>query len=425
MQLHSGGLLLRGGRVICPESGLDARLDLRVADGRVVELGVDLAPGSDRLIDCVDKAVLPGFVDLVADLADPGATWREDLRTGSLAAAAGGFTTVLASPLTDPVVDSGAVAAGVVHATQGLPGARVLRAGAVSVGLKGQDLAEMGSMLEEGCVALSDGGLAMADAAVLRNALEYARPFGAPVILRPGLPSLELRGCMHEGQISLEIGLRGVPAASEEVGMHLILALVRATGARVHLSHVTTARALSLLAQARAEGLPVTGSAPARNLLLTDAWVRDHGYDPAGRLLPPLRPEADRLALVQAVAAGTLDALCSDHQPWTRVEKEVEFERATPGATGLETAFSAAFTALDGDLVAVARALSAGPAAVLGRKARVAVGEVADLVVVDPAATWTVGAPRWSRSDNEPLRGRALRGRVDHTLVDGRIAFGG
>lgn len=418
MPLPDAGLVLRGGRVLCPASGTDQVLDLRIVDGRVVERGAHLEAGDARVIDCAGRAVLPGFVDLVADLADPGATWREDLRTGSQGAAAGGFTTVLASPATEPVIDSGAVAAGAVQATRGLPGARVLRAGAVSLGLKGQELAEMGTMLEEGCVALSDGGLAMGDAAVLRNALEYARPFGAPVLLRPALPSLETRGCMHEGKVSLEIGLRGIPAASEEVGLELILALVRLTGSRVHCSHLTTARSVALLRQAQDEGLPVTGSAPARSLLLTDAWVRDHGYDPAGRLLPPLRPEADRLALLAAVRDGVI-GLCSDHQPWTRVDKELEFERATPGATGLETAFSAALTALDGDLPAVVSALSVAPAAVLGRLARLAEGDVADLVVVDPDATWTVGPPRWSRSDNEPLRGRSLRGRVHLTLVDG------
>lgn len=424
MPLPDGELLLRGGRVVCPASGTDQVLDLRIVDGRVAERGAALSAGTARVLDCAGLAVLPGFVDLVADLADPGSTWREDLRTGSMGAAAGGFTTVLASPATEPVIDSAAVAAGAVLATRGLPGARVLRAGAVSLGLKGQELAEMGSMLEEGCVALSDGGLAMADAAVMRNALEYARPFGAPVLLRPGLPSLETRGCMHEGHISLEIGLRGLPAASEEVGLELILALVRLTGAKVHCSHITTARAATLLARARADGLPVTGSAPARSLLLTDAWVRDHAYDPAGRLLPPLRPEADRQALVAAVRAGQL-GLCSDHQPWTRVDKELEFERAVPGALGLETAFGAALTALDGDLGAAARALAVGPAAVLGRQARLDVGDVADVVVVDPAATLTVGAPRWSRADNEPLRGRSLQGAVVHTLVEGVIVHGG
>ena len=280
-------LLLKGGRVVCPATGVDQVLDLRVVGGRVAELGVDLAPGGARVLDCAGKAVLPGLVDLVADLANPGSTWREDIASGSRAAAAGGFTTVLVSPATNPVIDSGAVAAGVVEAAQDAPGARVLRAGALTVGLRGGELAEMGSMLAAGCAALSDGGIAGTDNAVLRNALAYARPFGAPILLRPGQRSLEERGCMHEGDISIEIGLRGIPAAAEDIGMAVVISLVRTTGARVHLSHVTTARSVDMLARARQEGLPLTASVPARHLVLTDAFVRDSAYDSAGRLLPP------------------------------------------------------------------------------------------------------------------------------------------
>lgn len=418
-------LLLSGGRVVCPTTGVDRVLDLRVANGVITELGEDLDPGGARVVDCRGAAVLPGFVDLVADLADPGFTWREDLDSGSRAAAAGGFTTVLASPATDPVVDSGAVVAGLLDLAAAARGARVLRAGAVTVGLQGAQLAEMGTMFELGCAALSDGGHALGDAAVLRNALEYARPFGAPVLLRPAVPALEQRGCMHEGDVSVQIGLRGIPAASEEIGLALVIALVHTTGARVHLTHLTTARAVRMLALAKADGLPITASVPARSLLLTDRDVRDSGYDSATRVLPPLRPEADRAALCHALTSGVVDAVCSDHSPWTRVEKEHEFERATPGAAGLETAFAAACTALEGDLGALARVLAVGPAAVLGRSARLARGEVADIVVVDPDAELEVGPPTLSKACNEPLRGRTLRGVVRMTLVDGRVVHGG
>jgi len=416
-------LLLRGGRVVCPATGTDAVLDLRIDQGRVAELGIGLALDGAELIDCTGLAVLPGLVDLVADLADPGSTWREDLASGSRAAAMGGFTTVLASPATDPVVDSGAIAAGLVEAAAGAPGARVLRAGALTVGLLGQELAEMGSMLAAGCAALSDGGITGTDAAVLRNALAYARPFGAPVLLRPGQRALESRGCMHEGEISMQIGLRGIPAAAEEIGLATAIALVRATGARVHLSHVTTARSVAMLASARAEGLPITASVPARHLLLTDTWVRDSGYDPAGRLLPPLRPEQDRQALVQALRDGVIDAVCSDHMPWTRVEKELEFEQAAPGALGLETALAATLTALEGDLVRLAQVLAVAPGAVLGQRAELAPGAVADVVVLDPRAEGVVAAPRASKGCNEPLVGRTLRGAVVATVVAGRLAW--
>ncbi|NOY27346.1 MAG: dihydroorotase [Oligoflexia bacterium] len=414
-------LLLRQGRVVCPSTGVDRVLDVRVLDGQIAEIGVDLAAGDARVVDCAGYALLPAFVDLVADLADPGTTWREDLRSGSLAAAAGGFATVLASPATDPVVDSGAIAQGLVDASHDLPGARVQRVGALTVGLLGQELTEMGSMLAAGCVAIGDGGRTVSDAAMLHNALSYARPFGGVVLLRPGQRALEARGCMHEGQTSVQLGLRGIPAAAEEIGIAMVIALVRATKARVHLTHVTTAVGAELLARAKDAGLSLTASVPARSLVLSDTAVSDSGYDSVTRLLPPLRPEQDRLAVCAAVVSGVIDSVCSDHTPWTRVEKELEFERAQPGAVGLETAFSATFTALDGDLPRVARALAVSPAAVLGRTARIVVGDVADLALVDPGFQGPCAPPVQSRSSNEPLVGHALRGRVLATVVSGRL----
>lgn len=410
--------LLREARVVSPEDGLSEVLDLRVVDGRVAELGRGLAAGDAPEVDGRGRAVLPAFTDLVAEIPDPGQEWREDVSSGSLAAAAGGFATVLVSPVADPVLDQGGLAAAAVARGQAAPGARLLRAGALTMGLQGQQLGELGSLIAEGCVALSDGGRPVEDLAILRNALEYARPFGAPVLLRPGVPSLEARGCMHEGATSLQIGLRGIPAASEEIGVAAIVSLVRLTGARVHLSHLGTARGLELLLQAQAEGLPLSASVPARNLVLTDEAVGRSGYDPRFRLLPPLRTEDDRQALVQAVREGRI-AVCSDHQPWTRVEKEHEFERAEPGSVGLETAFSATLTALGGDLVAAARALASLPARVLGRSARIAVGEPADLVLVDPHVQVPVGPPRRSKGSNEALQGLALRGRVEATWRQG------
>lgn len=414
-------LLLRSARVISPAEGLDQVADVRVDGGVIAEFGVDLPAGDARVIDCRGRAVLPAFTDLVAEIPDPGASWREDMRSGSLSAAAGGFATVVVSPINDPVLDQGGMAHGLVSRGQAAPGARLLMSGALTMGLEGAELAEIGSMLEEGCVAISDGGRATKDLSVLRNALEYARPFGAPVFLRPGTPSLESRGCMHEGSVSMQIGLRGIPAASEEIGLAAIIALLRVAGGRVHITHISTARSVELLRQARSEGLSITASVAARSLILTDEQVSISGYSSSCRLLPPLRPEADRRALCQALAHGDIDCVSSDHQPWTRVEKELEFERCEPGAVGLESAFSAALTALDGDLSLVARVMAQRPAQVLGRSAAIRVGAAADLVVVDPNVQRPVGAPRYSRGVNEPMMGHALRGRVELTLVDGVV----
>ena len=422
-------LLLEGGRVVCPVSGQDGPLDVLVDEdaGRIAAVGPGLSAdpraAGAMVIDARGAVVSPGLVDLGATLCDPGQTWREDLQSGSEAAAAGGFTTVVASPRTQPVVDCPAVLRDVLTRAAEVTGARVLQAGALTAGLKGEDLAEVGLLHEAGAIALSDGGVATADTGVLRRALDYARPFGLPVLLRPQDPSLATDGVMHEGAVSLRIGLRGEPAEAEEIGVQRIVALARLTGARVHLSHVTTARGLALVARARSEGLAVTASAPARNLVLCDADIEASTYDPHLRVSPPLRTAADRAALIEAVRSGAI-TLHSDHVPWTRVGKELEFAYAKPGALGLETALKAALTALDGDASAVVRALCVGPAALLGFAPSVAPEAPADLVVFDPQVASALGPERRSRGCNEPLTGRTLRGCVRATVVAGRVVYG-
>ena len=414
--------LLKGGRVLCPASRVDGPLDVRVAGGRVVEIGHALPAGDAEVIDCAGAVVVPAFVDLASELCDPGMTWREDLRTGSLAAAAGGYGIVVASPATDPVVDCASVASDVLARAASAPGAEIRLAGALTVGLAGRELAELNDLAEAGCIAFSDGGRALSDPLVLRNALDYARPVGRIVLLRPGEPALEERGCMHEGPTSTLLGLHGIPAASEEIGVARAIVLARLTGVRVHLSPVTTARAASMIAAAQQEGLPVSGAVPARSLLLTDQAVDTSFYDTATRLLPPLRPESDRAAMVAAVRVGVL-SIAADHVPLTRVEKEHEFALATPGAVGLETAFSAALTAL-GDLAAAVFALAVAPGRLLGLDPRVAVGARADLAILVPDEDRDVVLPRFSRGCNEPLVGQTLRGQVRGTLVRGRPVFG-
>lgn len=417
-------LLLEGGRVLCPDGGIDALHDVLIDDGQIVAL---LRPGEGPAdvprFPCHGRCIAPAFVDLAAQLGDPGFPWREDLASGSRAGAAGGFATLISSPATLPVLDRGAIVDHLVQRGRVAPGARVGVAGALTVGGLGQELAELGALAAAGAVAYSDGGAPVADAGVLRRALEYARPFGLPVIVRPGDPSLEQHGVMHEGVVSLSVGLRGVPEAAEEVGVTRVLALARATGARVHLSHVTTARAVAVLRAARAEGLPFTAAVPARHLLLTDAAVADSGYETRFRLMPPLRPERDRLALVKAVEDGVVDVVSPDHVPLGRVEKELEFQVAEPGAVGLESAFSATYTALAGDLEKTVRRLSLGPAAALGLRPRVCPGAPADLVVLDTDWVGVFGAPIWSKGRAEPLQGLPGRGRVVATFVGGRLAF--
>jgi dihydroorotase len=389
-----------------------------IAGERIVEIGGD-APEGAKVLDCSGLVIAPGFIDLASELGDPGETWREGLEHGSSVAAAGGFTKVIISPRTVPPLDEPSRVADLVSRAQRAPSARIGVAGALTVDLKGMDLAEMGMLVEAGCLALSDGGQPIADLQILRRTLEYGARLGVPIFLRPGVPVLEERGVMHEGAISVRVGLRGIPTASEEIGVAQIVALVARIRSPVHLTHVTTRRAVRLVAAAQAEGLPITASVPARHLLLTDARVEETGYDTAARVRPPLRPESDRQALCVAVLDGTL-MIGADHIPWTRVEKELEFSYSRDGAVGLETAFSAALTALK-DIRVVVRAMSAEPGRVIGAAPKIMKGAVADLVLLDPAAERTINAARRSNGVNEPLVGLTLQGAVRAAIVGGRL----
>lgn len=419
-------LLLEGGRVVCPASGKDVVEDVLIDGGHIVAVGPGLRAAAGegvRVIDCEGVVVAPGFVELGAELADPGHPERETLCSGSEAAAAGGYTTVLASPNTDPCVDGPSVARDILGRAAALTGARVLQAGALTMGLRGEEPAELGLLVLAGCVALSDGRALVADTEVLRRCLEYARPFDVPVMLRPGEAALERAGVMHEGSVSLRIGLRGIPAESEEIGLHRLIALARRTGARVHISHLSTGRSLAAFRAAVADGLSITATVPARSLVLTDVAVERSGYDPLLRLVPPLRPEADRVALVGAVRAGEV-GVCADHVPCSIVDKEVELVRARPGAVGLETALGATLAALGGDVVAAVRALSILPGRVIGLHPRVVVGSPADLVLFDPVRHRDLSRSPRSRGRNEPLHGHVLPGRVRATVVAGHVVFG-
>ena len=421
--MQSDRLILRGGRVVCPLTETDSVRDVIVQGGRIVSVAERSDSAEGRVVDCAGKVVAPGFTDLGAELGDPGKTWREDLSSGSEAGAAGGFTTIVCSPRTDPVIDTPVAVSEVLGRAAAVTGARIDVAGALTVGLAGEKLSELGRMAEAGAVAFSDGRLCMANAALLRRALDYARPFGHPVMLRPGNQELERSGVMHEGIVSSQVGLRGIPAAAEELGVAQAVAFARLTGASIHLSQVTTATSVNQLRHAQTEGLPISAAVPARHLLMTDSAVDESVYDTATRLLPPLRSDSDRVALVQAVSEGTIGCITADHVPLTRLEKELEYMFAKPGAMGLETALSAALTAID-DVHSVIRAMAVAPAAVIGRRASIESGAVADIVVFDASVRRTVCGPYRSKGINEPLEGIELRGEIALTVRDGCIIYG-
>lgn len=359
-------------------------------------------PGDDVVLDARGHVLIPSAVDLCCDPGFPGFPVREDLSSLGAAALAGGFADLLVSPHVDPVVDTPEQVAQVPRQAPG--GARLWPAAAQTQGLHGKELAEIGLMAAAGARCLSDGAVPVRDTVVMRNALEYARGFGLLTMLRPADADLDALGVVHEGPLAGRIGLRGNPAAGEEIGITRVLALARATGARVHLTHVGTGRGVAMIRAARAEGLPVTASTPARSLVLDEEALESGGYETRYRLRPPLRAASDREALVAGVRDGTL-LLVADHAPRAPEEKDLEFELAVPGSTGLESALSASLAAL-GDLDAVVRALCVGPRALLGLPA---IG----MALVDPGAAGVVAAAgHRSRARNDALEGRTLAGRV-------------
>ncbi len=358
--------------------------------------GVRAAPAASGLSpEVVARLVwVPSFVDLGCDPGFPGFPARETRESLVAAARLGGFGHLVLSPRVDPVVDT---PEHVARMDVGLSAVRLHAVGALTIGLEGKELAEVGLLKRAGAVALSDGGLAMADSVVLQNALEYAREFALPVLLRPADAFLDAVGVIHDSPIATHLGLRGNAAATEQIGVARAIALCRATGATVHLTHLGTAYAVEAIAAAQREGLPLTGSVPARNLLLDESTLDDGRYDARLRLHPPLRSAADRAALIDGVRAGVL-WLSADHQPRAPEEKDHEFERAVPGSPGLASAFAAALTAL-GELGVVVDALCRGPRRLLRLPE-------ASFALVDPAAPYA--APLTDALAGTPLRGQVL-----------------
>ncbi len=424
-------VLVKGGRVVDPASGLDRVADLRVRDGRIAAIAPDLAPeAGETVLDARGRVVAPGFVDLHCHLGEPGHEDRETLATGTRAAAAGGFTTVCCMGDTVPPLDSGAEVAALLARAATTAVVRVQPIGCVTRGRDGAELAELGELAEAGAVAFSDDARPVRNGRLLRHALAYSAMLGRPVVEHAVDPELAAGGVAHEGRVATWLGLPGVPAAAEESAVARAISLVRLTGGRLHLAHLSTAGAVTLLRAARAEGLPVTAEVSPLHLLLTEdvvaAGPRGLPYDTSTRLDPPLRSAADAAALRAALEDGTIDAVATDHRPQRAVDKACEYADARPGASSLETALGALMELVAaGELsfTTAVRALTVGPATAFGLDAgRLAVGGPADLVVFDPSATWTVDPARfYSRGKSTPLAGRSLRGRVLATLVDGTI----
>lgn len=426
-------ILIQNGRVIDPASGLDQTGDIALAAGRVIavqRVPRDFTP--NRVIDATGCIVLPGLVDLAARLREPGHEHEGMLESEMAAAVAGGVTSLVCPPDTDPVLDEPGLVEMLKFRAEKLHQARLFPLGALTRGLAGEVLTEMAELTESGCVGFGQADVPLASTQVTQRALQYAATFGYTVWLRP--QELHLgRGVAASGPLATRLGLSGVPVAAETIALHTIFELLKTTGARVHLCRISSAAGVELVRRAKAEGLKVTCDVSINSLLLTDT---DIGFfDSRARLSPPLRQQRDRDALLAALADGTIDALVSDHTPVDEDAKTLPFAEAEPGATGLELLLGIALKWSADHGVPLARALATAtsePARVLGSAlgtlqasvGQIVEGGVADLCVVDPAAAWTVeaGALR-SQGKHTPFSGYELPGRVRCTLVGGQIAF--
>jgi len=426
-------ILIQNGRVIDPASGLDKTADVAIAARRVLAIGqvpADFAP--NRTLNAAGCIVAPGLVDLAARLGEPGGEHAGLLESEMAAAVAGGVTSLVCPPDTDPVLDEPGLVDMLRHRAEKLHQSRVLPLGALTRGLQGEVLTEMGQLTDAGCVGFSQAEVALANTQVLQRALQYASTFGYCVWLRP--QELHLgKGVAASGPLATRMGLSGVPVAAETIALHTIFELMRSTRARVHLCRISSAAGVELVRQAKAEGLPVTADVSINSLHLTDA---DMGYfDSRARLIPVLRQQRDRDALRAALADGTLDALVSDHTPVDADAKALPFAEAQPGATGLELFWSLALKwgqESDLDLSTVLSCISARPAQVLGTAlstlqgsvGQLVVGGAADVVLLSAEGHWPVSdASLRSQGKSTPFSGYELPGRVLATLVGGHIAF--
>ena len=421
-------VLVRGAHVLDPRAQVDAQLDVLIRGGEIAELGDSLhAPAGVQVIEAAGKHLFPGFVDPHVHLRTPGFEYKEDIESGTRAAAAGGFCLVIAMANTSPPVDNSGVleslrmrAAAEAHVPVGF-------GATVTVGMEGRELTEMADLADSGAVCFTDDGLPIADAGLMRQALQYQRLANRVIALHEENPALSRGGVMHEGAVAAALGMAGVPPVSESTMIARDAALAAYEDARIHVQHLSCVESVEVVAAAKQRGVRISAEATPHHLVLTEAAVGD-GTDANFKMNPPLRTELDRQALIEGLRDGTIDCIATDHAPHASHEKEVPFEQAAMGVTGLETAFPVVYSELVEPgmlpLPLVIERMTAGAALFDLPTPRIAVGERANLALVDLEARWTVGEDGYeSRSSNSCFAGRELRGRILATFAAGVVSY--
>lgn len=420
-------ILLKGGRVINPENKFDEVADVLVEDGKIAKIGAGLADSADEVLDVTGKVVTPGLIDLHVHLREPGQEAKEDFASGTQAAAAGGFTTICTMPNTKPAVDSAALVRSLKMRAQEVGVVNVEIIGAVTKGQEGKELAEMGDMLEAGAVAFSDDGHFDPSAKVMLNAFDYLHTFDKVIINHEEEPTLIEDGVMNEGHRSAMLGLKGRPTVAEDIAVARDIMLAEYAGSKVHIAHISSARAVDIVRQAKKRGVKVTAEATPQHLTMTEECV--NLFDTSTKINPPLRAQKDCEALLEGLKDGTIDAIVTDHSPHAQEEKDREYIFAPSGFPGLETSLGVMLTDLYHtqklDLPLIVSKMSYEPAKVFGLEAgKISVGAQADITVIDPDLEWTVDEKKfYTKGSHSPFVGRKLKGKAVLTMVKGKVVM--
>lgn len=418
--------LIKGGTIIDPSTGAQDVADLLVEGGRITGIAPSITKEGIPVIEAQGLWVVPGLIDIHVHFRDPGYEYKETIETGLAAAAAGGFTQVCCMANTLPVNDTGAITFYMVEKAKKVEGPLLHPVGAITKGQKGEGLAEIGDMVDQGAVAISDDGNPVMNSEVMRRAMEYASHFGIPVVDHCEDKNLSAGGSIHEGEVSARLGIKGIPAASEEVMVARDLCLARQTGTHIHIQHLSSRGSVELIKWAKELGIPVTCEVAPHHLALTHNAVES--YDTSTKVNPPLRTEEDRQALIEALAQGIIDCVASDHAPHSLKEKDVEYDLAAFGISGVETALGIVLKLVhEGRLTPMRaiEAMSTSPARVMKLEGgSLKVGQPAHITIIDPEKTWLVEPEKMiSKGKNTPFTGWELKGKAVVTMVEGKVVW--